>query len=143
MTTLVKRPLTMVVILAVSVLGALALLERGGGDVSGDLAAQSRFFNTDDVRASVGGRSPGTNLAVAAAAQAQVEGGGVVQEHVPPFVTNLVCPILLSARAQVVTTFNALEAAFPNLGPFLNAAEAQALAAIDSQLANFHCAISP
>jgi hypothetical protein len=73
----------------------------------------------------------------------QAAGAAVAAQEFPPFVSAIVCPILLQARATVVATINALIAAFPFLAPQLNAVLASALATIDAQLAQFGCVVSP
>jgi hypothetical protein len=61
----------------------------------------------------------------------------------PPFVSAIVCPILLQARAQVVATINALIAQFPQLAAQLAAVRDAALATIDALLTQFGCPRSP
>lgn len=140
--TIVRRPVRVAVIVALSLLAALALLERGNG-IDGDLAASRRFFTRPapavDVNASASLASSAASL------QATLElqpANGVAQSHIPPIATNLACPILAQAGAQVTVTFNVLIASHPNLAAFLVQARASALAAINAQLAFFHCNIS-
>lgn len=76
-----------------------------------------------------------TQAATAAAQAAQ---------NFPPFVSAIVCPILLQARATVITVIGALIGAFPNLAPQLEAVRASALETIDAQLEAFGCpGVSP
>lgn len=136
--TMLKRPVSLALVLAVSVLGGL-MLERGGGsDVSGELAARSRFFSAP----APSSQPTAASLAESARALRGQIGGGVVQEHVPPFVSAQVCAILTFAGTHVVNIFAQLIGTFPGQAPALAAARQAALNAINTQLAAFHCTIS-
>jgi hypothetical protein len=143
--TLLRRPATVALLAALSVLGALLVLERGSGGIADITGAERQFF----AQAAPGGGGAGSPSLAASAAglqrvlAAQTANGGTVQEHVPPFVSATVCPILTAAAAQVNATFDALIAAFPGLAPFLETARQNALAAIGAQLEAFHCVVSP
>lgn len=135
--TLLKRPVSLALVLAVSVLGGL-MLERGGGsDVGGELAARSRMFSVP-----VQTNDSAIPLADSAAALRASIGSGTAQSHVPPFVQTRVCNILATAGANVVAIFDRLEDSFPGQAPVLAAARQAALGAINAQLLAFHCQIS-
>ncbi len=164
-----RRPITLLVIVA-AILAALVLLEGSNTTtITGEPAARPRsrnrllantnpfaglpsvfnnaFPGSSGSLAGVTNEQAALNTAKQTAdanvATAQQTAALAGENAFPGFVSAIVCPILLQARAQIVTTFNALEAQFPQLAGQLAAIEAAALAVIDALLVQFQCVVSP